>query len=224
MKFRSLLVIFTLALIVEGFANAFEILAIQFFSKPSLMLILLVYFAANTKGISARKYLIILALVSSWLGDIVLLIEKSFGALFALGLTAFLIAHASYVSFFLNIGKQNLGRRQIKALPMLLVAVYSGLFYLMLFPSLSTLKIPVLIYVFVISMMLVACIHAFDFEKHDFGWFCLAGTLLFAASDSILAFNRFVSPIPFGGLFVITLYGIGQLLITEGALRNLRDH
>ena len=70
--------------------------------------------------------------------------------------------------------------------------------------------------------MLITSLHAFDFKKQPFGKLCVVGTFLFVISDSILAINRFVFPIPLGGVFVMLAYAIGQLLIMEGALRNLR--
>ena len=222
MKLKTLIILFSMVLFVECFANAFGLFALQFVSKPSLMLLLLVYFAGNTARSSLLRNLILGALFFSWLGDVLLLLEKSFEALFAFGLIAFLIAHLLYIFFFLKIGKQNLGKLKIKPLALLPISIYSIVFFWVLYPHLSFLKIPVFVYASAISAMLLACIHAFDYERHNFGWICLAGTLLFAVSDSILAFNRFVSPLPLGGVLVIFLYGVGQLLITEGAMRNLR--
>ena len=98
-----------------------------------------------------------------------------------------------------------LDKRKIKYPALLLVLIYSIGFYWLLYPNLSSLAVPVLIYSVLISLMLVACIHAFDYEKQNFGWVCLAGTILFAVSDSILAFNRFVEEIPLGGVLVILL-------------------
>jgi len=222
MKFKTLIILFTFALLVECFANAFDLFALQFISKPSLMLLLMVYFARSAARPSYLRNLILGALFFSWLGDVLLLLEKSFEWLFAFGLIAFLVAHVLYILFFLKIGNRNLGKQKMKPSAFLLVSIYSIVFYWILFPHLAFLKIPVFVYASAISAMLLTCIHAFDYERHRFGWICLTGTLFFAVSDSILAFNHFVSPIPFGGVFVIFLYGIGQLLITEGALRNLR--
>lgn len=222
MKFKILIIFFLIALFVECFANVFDLLALQFISKPSLMLLLLVYFAKNAKSPSRLRSLVLSALFFSWLGDVLLLLEKRFEPLFAFGLLAFLLAHILYILFFLELRKRNRINQKFNVFAFIAVSVYSTVFYIFLYPHLSFLKLPVFIYVAVISLMLLACIHAFNFEKNSFGWVCLAGTILFVASDSILAFNRFVIPIPFGSLLVIFLYGIGQLLITEGALRNLR--
>ena len=90
-------------------------------------------------------------------------------------------------------------------------------------PNLGGMVFPVLIYVSVISLMLILCFNAFDLRSNRFGQICLAGTMLFALSDSILAIDRFIFPIHYGGVFVMLTYAVGQLLITEGSLRNLRN-
>ncbi len=223
MKLRTLLTLFLSALSVECAANAFGVYWLQFLSKPSLMALLFVYFAANTRRFGGLKYFVFAALFFSWLGDVFLLIEKRHDFLFVFGLAAFLIAHVCYLIFFYRIAGKNRARPEIKRLPTAIVLIYSVLFYVKLLPNLSVLRIPVLIYVLIIGGMLIASFRAFDFEKQRFGWIVLAGTLLFAVSDSVLAINRFLFPIPLGSVLVMLTYSLGQLLITEGSLRNLRD-
>lgn len=223
MKFQQLMRIYLVVLLIECFANAFKIFPIQIVTKPSLMLLLLYYFTNQSKNLSYLKGFIFGALLFSWLGDVILLFEKKFPFLFIFGLISFLIAHIFYVVYFWKVGKRNFSKYQLKPFILLVVTIYSGSFYLLIFPYLSFLKIPVLIYCLVISLMLIASFHAFDFAKQNFGKICVLGTILFAISDSILAINRFVFPIFLGSVLVMLTYSIGQFLIMEGALRNLRE-
>ncbi len=222
MKLRQTLVLFAFALAVECFANIFNIFAVQMISKPALMFILIVYFHQNSKDLSSLKNLIIAALLFSWFGDVLLLFDKQFSPLFIFGLVSFLIAHILYVVYFIQIRGLNLLKGKTNILISLIVTAYSGIFYAVLFPHLGDMTVPVLIYCLAISGMVIASFRAFDIANQTFGKICVAGTILFAISDSVLAYNRFVDPIQFGGAIVIFLYAIGQLLITEGALRNLR--
>ncbi len=221
MKFRSVFPIFISILIIECLANLFGILWLQFFSKPLLMLMLLVYFADESTNLNPLKNLIIGALTFSWFGDVFLLLDKIYDFLFIYGLSAFLLAHIFYAVYFWKVGKFNRKKFRFRKALLISIIAYSVLFYIYLYPTLSDLKIPVFLYCSVISLMVIACLHAFDFTK-TFAAICLAGTLLFALSDSILAINRFVFSIPVGRALVMLFYGIGQLLITEGSLRNLR--
>src|SRR5215204_4534498 len=108
MSFQIFLTIYFLALAVEIFANLAGAPLLQYFSKPSLMLILLVYYILNTrKTDSSLKYLIILALVFAWLGDVLLLIDKHSKTFFVYGLSAFLIAHIFYIFYFWKIRRAN---------------------------------------------------------------------------------------------------------------------
>lgn len=223
MKFETFLKIFLIILLTECFANAFGILPLQFVSKPSLMLALIYYFRDQSSDLPALKHLITAALFFSWLGDVLLLIDKGLYSFFIYGLMSFLLAHILYIIYFWQIAKFNLTKIKLKPAIILIVLFYASVFYLLISPFLSDLQIPVLFYCLIISAMLIASFHAFDLEKQKFGKICVTGTLLFALSDSLLAVNRFVMPLPLGSVLIISTYSIGQLLIAEGALRNLRE-
>jgi uncharacterized membrane protein YhhN len=83
-------------------------------------------------------------------------------------------------------------------------------------------KVPVLIYAVVITLMLLASIHAFSLRTQSFGVISVAGTLIFAVSDSTLAINRFVLPFEHAPFFIMLTYGVAQFLIVDGSIRNLR--
>jgi len=222
MNFQILLIIYFFALAVEVFAHLTDNLQLQYFSKPSLMLILIFYYVINTKNLASAKYLIISALVFSWLGDVLLLLDKQFKTLFIYGLIAFLTAHIFYIFYFLQIRKANTPEKLPPALIFVAVAVYSLTLFGFAAPHVKNLLIPIGFYALVISTMLGASFAAFNFTKQTFGKICVAGTLLFIVSDSILAINRFVAPFEYAPIFIMLTYAVAQLLITEGSLRNLK--
>ncbi|HVE58393.1 MAG TPA: lysoplasmalogenase [Pyrinomonadaceae bacterium] len=221
MNFQILPVIYFFALSVEIFAAATQNLPLQYFSKPSLMLILILYYAINTKKSGSEKYLIISALTFSWLGDVLLLLDKQFQTLFIYGLIAFLLAHIFYIFYFWQIRKANNPEKLPNPLIFVFVAAYSLTLFAIVAPNVKNLVIPVSIYALIISTMLAASLAAFDFGRQSFGKICVAGTLLFLLSDSILAINRFVAPFEYAPVLIMLTYAFAQLLITEGSLRNL---
>jgi uncharacterized membrane protein YhhN len=81
------------------------------------------------------------------------------------------------------------------------------------------LKTPVLIYSLVISVMLLSALLTLAADTWQAGAAILvsAGALLFFLSDTLLAWNKFVTPIKQGRLAVIITYHLGQILITVGA-------
>ena len=224
MSFQILPAVYFVALAVELLANLTGAASVQYFSKPSLMLILLVYYFLNTrKSASSLKYTIILALAFSWLGDVLLLIDKQTKSFFLYGLLAFLIAHLFYIFYFLKIRRVNQPEKLPNPLIFLAVAAYTVSLFALLAPHVKNLLVPIGVYALVISTMLAASLAAFDFGKQSFGKISVAGTLLFIVSDSILAINRFAAPFDLAPVFVMTTYALAQFLITEGSLRNLRE-
>jgi uncharacterized membrane protein YhhN len=222
MKLKLFSALYFSFLALECFASLTGNLALQFVSKPSLMLILLVYFISETRRCNDLKHFIAAALVFAWIGDVLLLLDKIYKNLFILGLIAFLIAHLFYVFYFRQIGKLNRTGEYLKPTALIGVAIYFAIFYSYLFPHLGNLKIPVFIYGAIISLMLSASIHAFDSVRRGFGAICVAGAGLFVASDSLLSINRFVAEFTLAPVLIITAYAVGQFLLAEGSLRNLR--
>lgn len=214
-------IIFFLALFVELFALFFQFENLHLIAKPTLMVILFVWFLANSRDSGGLKYLILSALFLSWIGDLFLLADKQNQTRFILGLVSFLIAHFCYIAYFYRIRMENGVDLKPKVLASFAVLIYVAAFYLLLAPNLKNLQIPVLIYALTLAAMLLSSVHAFDFKKHDFGKICVAGTALFVISDSILAINRFYQPFELASILIMLTYGIAQFSITLGASKNL---
>jgi uncharacterized membrane protein YhhN len=223
MNFQIPAAIYFFALAVEIFAILTKNAQLEYFSKPSLMLILIFYYAVGTRNLDSAKYLIIFALAFSWLGDVLLLLDKQTKSFFIYGLISFLTAHIFYIFYFLKIRKLNNPEKLPNALIFVAIAVYTLSLFAFIAPFVKSMLVPVGIYALVISTMLAVSIAAFDFGKQYFGKICVAGTALFIVSDSILAINRFASPFEYAPIFVMLTYAAAQFLITEGSLRNLKE-
>jgi uncharacterized membrane protein YhhN len=222
MRSKILTFIYFLVLAAECLAILSGSTVLHVIAKPLLMPILLAGFYLDTKTSGRTGNLILAALFFSWVGDVALLIDSRYGSFFIYGLIAFLVAHICYIAYFNRVRKLN-GSNGFKPFASLLILAYMTVFYLMIYPFLGPMKIPVLIYAVVITLMLLASIHAFSLRAQSFGVISVAGTLIFAVSDSTLAINRFVLPFEHAPLFIMLTYGIAQFLIVEGAACNLRD-
>jgi uncharacterized membrane protein YhhN len=143
---------------------------------------------------------------------------------FIAGLVSFLLAHMAYI-----IG---LRPRLPAELPTLLVAL--GLAVIVALTAVqiyrriaaglqasgkSSLRGPVLAYTLVISVMLLSAMLTLLSDA----WFSLhavlvcLGAALFFLSDTVLAWNKFVSPMRYGRLLNMSTYHLGQILIALGA-------
>lgn len=217
MKRKLLLAIYFLALAVECLAILSGSPLLHFVSKPLLMPVLALYFYLSMPQPASARHLVLAALGFSWVGDIMLMLDKLYGSLFIYGLLGFLGAHICYLLYFLGLRKINTGAKSRNITGSLIIFAYMATFYAFLYPGLAGLKIPVLIYAVFITLMLISGLRAFDLRTQVFGRICVMGTLIFAVSDSILAINRFVSPFENAPLFIMVTYGVAQFLIVEGA-------
>lgn len=97
------------------------------------------------------------------------------------------------------------------------VAFTIELLYL-LWPGLQGMKIPVTIYALVISTMFAAAAWKYEQIQNQPAFFFIGGSFLFVLSDSILAVNKFLRPVPFSGFLVMSTYVAAQWLIIRGAI------
>jgi len=189
-------------------------------AKPLIVISLIVYFLSATwKFENGLMKIIARALTFSWLGDVVLMFESFNKNIFLIGLVSFLFAHLIYINFF-SIVRAGEKIKLKTGLILLVVVYYSGLIFL-LFNDLHEMKIPVLVYGIVISVMFLLALHMLFIKNKEAGKMMMLGALLFVASDSILAINKFYESFEFAGIAIMLTYGIAQLLITLGAVRYI---
>jgi alkylglycerol monooxygenase len=142
-----------------------------------------------------------------------------FPGFFIQGLASFLIAHVFYIALF----KQ--GVRWFPSKPILFASlIYGAGMYAYLHPYLGAdLHIPVAIYIVFIALMGAQAIgRAIDLKTSASRW-AAVGAVLFMISDSLLAMNKFVSPIPLSSLWVLGTYFTAQLLIARNVIQAKQD-
>jgi len=196
--------------------------SLRFITKPLLMPLLAIYLLLQTSSVtSALKVWIFLALFFSWLGDILLLFEEREPNFFLFGLSAFFVAQVFYIVFFHNIRMREYIRGN--ALLLLLVIVYYSILVSVLSPYLGDMKLPVRIYGVVLSFMVMLAMHTTLGKNKRAAIWMTTGAILFVASDSLLAFNKFFSAFDYAGLIIMVTYGLAQLFITEGAVKYINS-
>lgn len=130
---------------------------------------------------------------------------------FLWGVLAFLLAHLAYVAAF---AQREGGAHLLRLVPF---AAYGAGMFLFLRPGLGRLELPVAAYVLaIVAMMWRASALAAGSAG---GGLALSGALLFAASDSLIALDRFRAPIAGVRYPVILLYWAGQALIAASFRR-----
>ena len=184
---------------------------IHIFKPLATILILVLPLAQWLRSRSPYGLYISIGLLFSLFGDIFLMFPLHF---FIHGLFAFLLAHIAYLIAFSRDVKFP-ARSSIWLLYLLVVLS----FFIFLLPTLpSSLRIPVLIYIFFVSTMAAQAMGRFLILKNNPARNAAIGTLLFILSDSLLSFERFHSSIPVAYLFILTSYYLAQWLIAVSTL------
>ncbi|MGE7111312.1 lysoplasmalogenase [Lysinibacillus sp. NPDC047702] len=179
-----------------------ESLKLIFKIIPMLLIIIL---AASQKSFKKYQLLIVVGLVFCMVGDYTL-------QWFLIGLTSFLIGHIFYIFAF-----SSTNERQVPSWAKIILLVYGASMAVWIAGTVLSsgdvvLGIAVIAYISIILSM---------------GWtairtgstFAIIGALLFIASDSYLAINKFVMPLSFSHEVIMLTYYSAQLLIALSILQ-----
>jgi uncharacterized membrane protein YhhN len=195
----------------------------RYFTKPLLMPLLMLGYYLETRPTQFFSRLILMALFFSWLGDIFLMLEYRNAIYFIVGLVSFLTAHLIYIYYFASIRPNT--RSFMRKRPVMLLAVLAYVLELLyvLWPHLGGMKVPVLIYGLVIGSMLAFALWQYGKIAAPAAWLFIFGALLFVASDTMLAINKFKTPIAHGGLWIMGTYVLAQYFIAKGSVMHLKS-
>jgi uncharacterized membrane protein YhhN len=221
MNSKGWLYLFFTDLFFDLLATANDWQVLRFVTKPMLIALLLVWFLFRSDGFSSIRYYMIFALLFSWMGDVILLLEEKSPSYFIAGLGSFLLAHIIYIFFFLRVRKTRAPDNPWNIFIVAPVGLYTVVFFFLLKPQLGNLKIPVLVYAIIISVMLICAIQTFSLKNKRIAYWWVMGAVLFVISDSLLAFNKFYHPFTLAGPATMFTYGLAQFAIVNGSLQYL---
>jgi len=191
--------------------------------KPAALVFTIVFVATNAYAASARGHfdykswgLLLLGLACSLAGDVALMLPDRFIP----GLVSFLLAHLAYIAL-LRRGVRWFAHRGALAGT---VGVGSAMYAWLWQGGLpAELRIPVAVYVLVIALMAAQAIGRATELRTGAARTVALGACIFMASDSVLALDRFVQPVPLAILWVLATYYAAQFCIAHGMVRGLRD-
>lgn len=171
-------------------------------TKPIPLIALLLLIKPNY----TYSKLIFVGFIFSLFGDVFLM--KTVDN-FILGLASFLIAHVFYIIAFV---KRYNYAKWTSAIPFYIAAAaLSWFFYSDINSKEPDLLIPVLVYIFVIITMVWRSFLQRNSAK--FAFLAFLGAILFAFSDSTIAYDRFHEDFEYSKIVIITAYWSAQYLI-----------
>ncbi|MGP1628492.1 MAG: lysoplasmalogenase [Giesbergeria sp.] len=190
--------------------------------KPAALLIAIVFVVISAYQSSARgrfdyKSWLLLgsALLCSLAGDIALMLPD----LFIPGLVSFLLAHLAYIALMRHGVRWFAQRSALAATLSVAAAMYVWLWQAGLPPQL---RAPVAVYVLVIALMAAQAVGRAAELQTEAARTVALGACIFMVSDSVLAVNRFVQPVPMASLWVLATYYAAQFCIVHGMVQQLR--
>ena len=201
---------FVLVSIIHLFAVQFSADSLAVITKSVLIPALMIWYWQQSKTQLVWVYL---ALTASWVGDVLLTQDGLF--YFIAGLLAFLLTHMVYAYFFL---RQRGALKHWQVNLILILWSFLIVYGWYLSPHLEALKIPVYFYMVIITMMTSAAIARN--RRHPGHGKVWQGTLFFMASDSLLAYDKFIAPIPGSHWWIMITYLVAQFLIVWGFLKD----
>jgi len=219
-KFQSMAKLFQFLFfataVLEIVSQVFGLPTLHILAKPLLVIFLGVYYQ---QSVSSPSRFFLLALSFCWAGDVFLLFDHLHELYFMAGLGSFLVAHCFFILSYRQMRSTAVGlngpQRARLSFPVLLAG--TGLITI-LYPSLGGLKVPVMIYAFVLTVMVLQSIFRYGRTSGKSFWLIASGATSFMLSDSLLAINKFSQPIPQAGILVMTTYIAAIYLITQGAI------
>ena len=186
---------------VDWFAVARGIRHLRWVSKPVVILCLIPIPPLLSGPTGPQRYAFVTALFFSLVGDIALLKDERW---FRVGLAAFLLAHLAYGGGFLAGGvNRGLLIYSVVAVGIVSLGLGGRILRSILRSGRRGVAVPVSAYLLCISAM-VALAAASGKPL------ALAGAVLFYTSDGLIAWNRFVGPLPSAQVPVIVTYHLGQ--------------
>ena len=209
-------VLFLIIACADLFAVGLQWRAAEMVVKPLIVpSVILIYLADGP----IRSRLLITALALCWAGDLFLLADDQL----IYGLASFLFAHLVFIVVYMQHRDKSLGngldriRKMRMAVPVLLAG--TGL-AAMLYPAAGDLRIPVMAYAAALTAMVLTAIGRFARTSTASFWRVTCGAVLFMASDSILAINKFLQPVSVAPVLIMSTYCGALYFIAAGLSRH----
>ena len=191
-----------------------DLLGLHLLFKPMTMVITIIFvarYALSMRPTDRFGTWLLAALAWSLLGDVWLMLP---GDYFIPGLASFLLAHLCYLRLF-RIGQAWFpDRRALAAVLAVAAAVFAVLWTHL--PG-AILTAAVAVYVCAIALMTAQALgRARVLNQPGARWVAL-GACVFMLSDTCIAINKFLQPLPWPQLWILASYYLAQLLLAHHA-------
>ena len=198
-------ILFVIISLLDILGLLIHVSLLELIAKPFIISSLMAIYLSSVKN---NNYWFLAALFFSFLGDVFLLDNND---MFLFGIAAFLITQLLYIKII--IGYLNNSSKSQKLQAILPFAIYFVLLIYLLIDNLGEYLIPVLVYGLTISVFGIVSLLNYIINKSQSSKLLLFGALLFIASDSMIAFDRFYESKGIYSVLIMITYILAQYLI-----------
>ena len=179
--------------------------ALVYIAKPLTIVFLIALVTIAPVSSKTYRTAVLIGLVLSLIGDILLMLPRD---RFLAGLIAFAIAHCAYIVAFCV--HTRFAARPLLFLPYAIAAV---IIMRMLWPHIAPLRIPIVIYVVLLSTMASQALIRASMHPWPAAVAAATGAALFVVSDATLAIDRFRGSFRSAPAIIAITYTVAQALI-----------
>ena len=185
-------------------------------TRPLLMPSLLWWFLSQiSKPFSFAHKRMIAALLLASAGDIFALLAKFNDWFFFADILCYLFMQLMYVLIFLSIVRfQDVSKVYI-SIAILIFIVYGIIFLNYLLPHSGWLTLPILIYASAVTLTIISSAITITYFPRPLFIMLMTGTIIYLISDTIIATNKFITPVYLSGFWGLLAYIVAQALITK---------
>lgn len=202
---KSLTILFFAVSIIEITGVYLDSFLLQTIFKPMIMLSLMALYYFS---VSKKNNLYLLALAFSFLGDVFLLDKNN---MFIYGIAAFLVTQVLYIYIIVKqMEKPSFFHKYLYAF---LFANYVVYLIVLLKPNLGEMLYPVVIYGVTIAIFGWVATLNYVTKRTKLTLVLMLGAVLFIASDSMIALNKFHESKTFYSITIMSTYVLAQYLI-----------
>jgi uncharacterized membrane protein YhhN len=225
--YRILILFFWINALIHVLSIIMGLSQIVLITKPLIMPILAGVFFFKTRDAERKvpiSYLY-LAMLFSFFGDVLLMFMDQGEIWFITGLGAFLFAQVFYIITYKYYRQKisNVAGGGFRMIYSFIVLTYTVILCISLFPHLSEMLLPVALYTFTIFTMVIMAIFRHNRTSTISFYLVFTGAVIFLISDSIIAINKFMVPVLYERVLVISTYMIAQFLIITGLAEHINQ-
>ncbi|MFD0861289.1 lysoplasmalogenase [Sungkyunkwania multivorans] len=194
--------------------------SVRYFTKPAVIISLGIFFFLNGKHLDRTQQIFMLVALACYaIGDIIFLNYQN-DLNFMIGFIFFLIANVLYVLVFQFKVEYNIPRLFILSI---IVLAYCFFLLRLLIPFLGDFFIPIIIFMVVMFSSLQSAYFRIKQVQANSFYLVLFGTMLYVITQSMVAYSRFVGPLPYEDYLTMLFYGLSHLAIVIGILLEDRN-